>query len=96
MAGSTHQKFAFANLRLTAHTGLTNITMAPPIDREEQIQAALAAYRNAEFPSIEQTAEVYSIPARTFRRRYHGGKTRKEGQADHRRLTELEEDGMVR
>ena len=49
------------------------------------VDAAVAAYRRGEFPSIRAAARAYNVAESSARDRYHGKPTRQQGHS-HRQI----------
>jgi transcriptional antiterminator len=62
---------------------------------EEDVQNAIAALRNSEYPSISQYATTFNIPRKTLSNRLRKIKTRIQSYKKQQILTSIEEEELA-
>ena len=65
-------------------------------EQEGRIELAISALEKNEFPSIRRAAAVFDVPESTLRGRLRGGQYRKEQRANSHKLSETQEQALVR
>src|SRR5215471_10578092 len=95
----------------TVHRGPTHLTYCnstatmPPIrtektkkaiEREGRVEAAISAYKNQQFSSNREAGRVYNMSYTIFLSRINGRATRVNLRANSHKLTENEEETLVR
>ena len=66
------------------------------LPKESRVQMAINAWNEKKTRSILEAAKVYEVPESTLRRRLAGIKSRSETRANGHRLTEVEEQSLVK
>jgi predicted DNA-binding protein YlxM (UPF0122 family) len=66
-----------------------------PSYTEEDVQNAIAAYRNGDYPSISKIASIFSIPTSTLQDRLKKAKTRIQSHEKQQILSSIEEEELV-
>jgi hypothetical protein len=64
--------------------------------QEGRVILAIQAFNSGQFKSLRATAQSYKVPYMTLLDRYHGTRPRRESQPNGRKLTDLEEEVLVR
>ncbi|KAI9035871.1 uncharacterized protein KD926_002803 [Aspergillus affinis] len=67
-----------------------------PPSKESRIQMAISAYRKGQIKSILRAAQVFAIPESTLRDRLNGATPRSETRANSHKLTQLEEETLLK
>ncbi|KAL2155941.1 hypothetical protein VTH82DRAFT_683 [Thermothelomyces myriococcoides] len=67
-----------------------------PDDKETRIQAAIAAVRAGDVPSLRQAAKLFDVPRGKLTDRFNGMKDRRTAQQPHQRLSPEEEESIVK
>lgn len=67
-----------------------------PLSKESRIQMAISAYQKGQINSVLRAAQVFTIPETTLHDRLHGTKSRSETRANGHKLTESEEEVLVK
>jgi hypothetical protein len=66
------------------------------IEQEGKILFAISALKNREISSIREAARVFQVPRSTLCDRYHGIKLKAEKRATGFKLSEYEEESLVK
>ncbi|KAL3709892.1 suppressor protein sef1 [Talaromyces marneffei ATCC 18224] len=66
------------------------------IEQEGRILLAISDFQNVKIPNITQAAEIYNIPCITLRNRLHGTQQRLLVRANSHKLTQPEEESLVK
>ncbi|KAL3705380.1 suppressor protein sef1 [Talaromyces marneffei ATCC 18224] len=66
------------------------------IEQEGRILLAISDFQNGKIPNIAQAAEIYNIPRTTLRNRLHGTQQRLLVRANSHKLTQPEEESLVK
>ena len=66
------------------------------VQQEGRLQLAIKALRNDEFDSVREAARMYDVPRATLTRRLHGVPLKRGMPAATRKLTQQEEDVLVK
>jgi predicted RNA polymerase sigma factor len=66
------------------------------IEQEGRILLAIQAIQNHEISSIREVARRFNIPESTLRTRLRGTKNRAETRANSYKLTEIEEESLLK
>ena len=66
------------------------------LPKESRVQMAINAWNEKKTRLILEAAKVYEVPESTLRRRLAGIKSRSETRANGHRLTEVEEQSLVK
>lgn len=66
------------------------------LDPEKEIQKAITAYQNNQFPTIIAASDYFKVSYWTLRRRLHGGLTQSQTHEMQQILTNTEEATLVR
>jgi hypothetical protein len=67
-----------------------------PLSKESRIQMAISAYQKGEIKSIKRAVALFAVPESTLRDRLHGVKSRSETRANSHKLTEFEEELLLK
>ena len=66
------------------------------IEQEGRILLAISDFQNGKIPKIAQAARIYNIPRTTLRNRLHGIEQRTLVRANSHKLTQYEEESLVK
>jgi hypothetical protein len=67
-----------------------------PLSQEARLQMAMQAYKDQKIKSILKAAKVYAVPEKTLHARLKGRKPRAEIRANGHKLTEFEEELLLK
>jgi hypothetical protein len=67
-----------------------------PLSQEARLQMAMQAYKDQKIKSILKAAKVYAVPEKTLHARLKGRKPRAEIRANSHKLTEFEEELLLK
>ena len=66
------------------------------IEQEGRILLAISDFQNSKIPIVTQVARIYNIPRTTLRNRLHGTQQRAFVRANNHKLTQFEEESLVK
>ncbi|EAU29721.1 conserved hypothetical protein [Aspergillus terreus NIH2624] len=66
------------------------------LSKESRIQMAISAYQKGQVKSIKRAVALFAVPESTVRDRLHGAKSRSETRANGHKLTEFEEELLLK
>jgi len=67
-----------------------------PLSKEARIQMAISAYSDQKIKSKKSAAAIFGVPKTTFRERLSGIKPRRETRPNGHKLTEVEEETLIK
>lgn len=67
-----------------------------PLSKENRMQMAISAIKNEKIQSKRETASVFGVSKATLRNRLKGMKSRSETRASGHKLTDFEEEALVK